>query len=165
VSFEELHATGLPGLLPLCLLAKDGKSFTVAHQVFEESQSKGDPTLLSLALTFASLVFKEAHEAEWLGREILKMKDLFTESIVYRTGEAEGEARGEAKGMAKGMAQGMIILMLETIQARYPALSTRAKKQLTLIQDPETIHRLTKKIIGARSKKEVERYLREIGNS
>jgi predicted transposase YdaD len=133
-----------------------------------ELQSKEDPLLLSLAFTFASLVFKDPQEAEWLGKEMLKMKDLMTESIVYRTGKEDGEVKGEIKGKIKGKIKGRveeaITLLQETIQGRFPVLSPLAKKQITHLHDPEVLHRLTIKIILAQSQEEVESYLLEIVN-
>lgn len=52
---EELKKTGLKGLLPLCLLAKDGAQRDVAREVF--NGTSGNKELLALALTLASMVF------------------------------------------------------------------------------------------------------------
>lgn len=170
MSYRELLTQDLVGLLPLCILAKDGTQKKVASQIFSELQAKEEKALLVLALSFASLIFKESSEAQWLEGEIEKMEDMLSDTLFYQKilkkgeqkGIEEGKQEGIEEGKQKGTLQTLTMLTLDTVQGRFPALLDLAQKQLLFVRDTTLLRTLHNQIVLASSEKEAERYLRKI---
>jgi predicted transposase YdaD len=159
---EDLRATGLPGLLPLCVLAKDGKQREVAKQTFQDLWQQQEKVLLALALSFASLVLTKDDEAAWLEGEAEMYEDFLSDTWYYQHILSKGEKKGEEKGIEKGIETGMRTILLDIVQMRFPVLIPLAQEQLAHIQDPVVLRRLNAEIIQAQSVEEAERHLREI---
>jgi predicted transposase YdaD len=141
ISAEEMLQTGLPVLLPLLPLSKDGKRHeiidTMIRKIVATEQSG---RLLALAHIFSSLVFQQEAERKWLEGSFAMYSDMFHESWVVQGYIQEGRQKGLQEGMQKGLQEGKLTVLRETIgkliQARAPKLVATTKAQVETITDP-----------------------------
>ncbi len=153
---HELRALGLPGSLPLCVLAKDGHQRSVAKQSFEELREKDEKELLAIALSFASLVMKEGSDMLWLDGEADMYESLLGDSWYYQ----KLVKKGEEKGIEKGI-ETMQAMVLDTIEIRFPSLLDLARKHITQLRDSAQLRQLHTTLLKAQSMEEAERHLHE----
>lgn len=151
---EALRETGLMGLLPLLILAKDGEQRRVAEGVFDELREAGKNELLSVALVLAGLVFTDESEQRWLERRRAMLEDILRDSWVYQDILKEGLEEGREEGL-----QTMRLAILDIVQARFPAIVDVVKKELDGIHDPTLLRRLTFKVGTAADAHEASRAL------
>jgi predicted transposase YdaD len=147
---EALRETGLMGLLPLLILAKDGEQHSVAEQVFDELRDAGKNELLSVALLLAGLVFTDESEQRWLGRRRAMLEDILRDSWLYQDILKEGREEG---------IQTMRLAILDIVQARFPEIVDMVRKELEGIDDPMLLRRLNLKMSTATDANEAARAL------
>jgi len=163
VAVDVLKETGLVGILPLCLLTQGGKQYEVANEVFDRLTEERE--LLALALTFASMVFDHDNDKQWLERKITMLEDIVRDTWFYQKILKDGLEEGRKKGREEGMLQALRMVILDTIQERFPSILGLAQELLNLIQDPTRLRSLNSKIVLAQSSEDAERSLREaVGN-
>jgi predicted transposase YdaD len=162
---EDLFQTGLKGLLPFVPLSREGKRREAVERVISElSQEEVEKQreLLSFTYGFASLIFNEESDQQWLRRRFGMLKDILKESWAFQ--EIAQEAREETrKEVLEGERQKKLKEERETllffIQMHFSALAQLAKDQCETLSDPEQVRELLHKVIAAKSEKEAKKYL------
>jgi hypothetical protein len=152
ITAEELIQTNLTGLLPLVPLTKDDGQYEVIDEVATKLATAKEFNLLEYALRFASLVFKEGSDYEWLIRRFAMYKDILEDSWVVQEERREGELRG------------LHLAVQDVIQARFPEILPFVKKQIADIQDTEILRRLIVKMSTAQTAEEALQYLFTVGD-
>ena len=147
IPYEELMAKGLPGLLPLAPLAKDGAKREVVEQIIARLAPPGESArkeLLALTRLFASLAFDNQEDQEWLKRRFEMLKDILRDTPAYQQILEEGreEGRGEGREELRRSIQSLGQNLLDVVQTRFPRLKTITKRQIVLIKRPETLGNL-----------------------
>ena len=157
LTVETLQAEHLAGLLPLCLLTQNGMKQEVAEDIFENLVDKKE--LLTLALTFASMIFEGEADQQWLRRRIGMLDDIIRETWFYRDIRKQGleEGRGEGKQV------GLYVALLDIIQDRFPSIVDLAKKQIEAIKDPMVLRLLIVEISAVQSAEKARQYIEELG--
>jgi hypothetical protein len=92
---EVLKKTGLKGLRPLCLMAKDGAQREVAKDVFEDV--KDNKEVLALAFSLASMILMSESDQQWLEGEVAMLEDILRDTWFYQKILKEGEEKGMRK--------------------------------------------------------------------
>ena len=161
---EHLFQTGLKGLLPFVPLTQEGQQREAVERVIDElSQEDADRQreLLSFTYGFASLVFKDESDQQWLRRRFGMLKDILKESWAFEeiAQEAREEAREEER--KEKLREEMEILFLY-IQTHFSSLEQLAQNQLEHLKDAHQVQELLRKVIAAKSEKEVECYLLDV---
>jgi len=152
ITADELIQTNLTGLLPLVPLTKDGGQYEVIDEVATKLAAAKEYNLLEYARRFASLVFKEGSDHEWLNRRFAVYKDILEDSWVVQEQRREGELRG------------LHLAVQDVIQARFPEILPFVKKQMEGIEDTEVLRRLNVKMSTAQTAEEALQYLFTVGN-
>jgi len=152
ITADELIQTNLTGLLPLVPLTKDGGQYEVIDEVATKLAAAKEYNLLEYARRFASLVFKEGSDHEWLNRRFAVYKDILEDSWVVQEQRREGELRG------------LHLAVQDVIQARFPEILPFVKKQMDGIEDTEVLRRLNVKMSMAQTAEEALQYLFTVGN-
>jgi len=151
ITAKELIQTNLTGLLPLVPLTKDGGQYEVIDEVATKLANAKEYNLLEYALRFASLVFIEGSDYEWLIRRFAMYKDILEDSWVVQEERREGELRGLHQAV------------LDVIQARFPEILPYAKKQMEGIEDTEVLRRTIVKMSTVQTAEESLQYLFTVG--
>ena len=100
---EELRQTGLPGILPLMILTRDGATREVADEIMSELEPLGNEEVSIVAYTLIALTLKHKGDHEWLRKRWKsvseKLKDnWFIQEITYdAVQEAEKRVREEER--------------------------------------------------------------------
>ncbi len=157
---------GLPGLLPLLPLTRDGKSREAVEAMIsslyplEDASRRG---LLSLGYALAALVFQEREEHDWLKRRFLMIEDILAESWAFQELQEKalikGREEGMQQGLEQGMQQGMQQVLLAFVQARYPALIGLAEERCKTFDNPEQLQALIINVGLAQSEQEAKKLL------
>jgi hypothetical protein len=134
IKAEELIQTDLTGLLPLVPLTKDGGQYEVIDEIATKLAAANEYNLLEYARRFASLVFKEGSDHEWLNRRFAVYKDILEDSWVVQEERREGELRGLHR------------VIVKVVQARFPEIVDLTKKQIEDVENPESLQDLLVKI-------------------
>jgi hypothetical protein len=132
-------------------LTKDGDQYEVIDEVATKLANAKEYNLLEYALRFASLVFKEGSDYEWLIRRFAMYKDILEDSWVVQEERREGELRGLHQAV------------LDVIQARFPEILPYAKKQMEGIEDTEVLRRTIVKMSTVQTAEESLQYLFTVG--
>ncbi len=135
------------GLLPLVPLAKDGGQHEIIDEVATKLVTAQEYNLLEYALRFASLIYKEGSDHEWLNRRFAMYRDILEDSWVVQEERREGELRG------------LHLAVLDVIQVRFPEIVSYAKKQVDGIEDTEILRRLNVKMSTVQTAEEALQYL------
>ncbi len=144
IPYEELMAKGLPGLLPLAPLAKDGAKREVVEQIIARLAPPGESArkeLLALTRLFASLAFDSQEDQEWLKRRFEMLRDILRETPAYQQLLEEGREEERQKRV-----QSLSQKLLNVVQTRFPKLKTMTKRQISLMKRPETLEDLLVKV-------------------
>ncbi|MDQ2888167.1 MAG: hypothetical protein M3Y39_19020 [Chloroflexota bacterium] len=155
VPVEDLKKTGLKGLLPLCLLAKDGARRDVAKEVFKGTS--GNKELLALALTLASMVFSNDADQQWLEREVAMLEDIVRDTWFYQKILKEGREEGREEAIIETLR----LIILDTVKERFPALLELAGTRIEEMSDPLLLRKLNTRIVVAQTVDEAGRALRD----
>jgi predicted transposase YdaD len=160
VPADTLLQAEMPGLLPLCMLARDGKQHEMAEAVFHKLTEERE--LLTLALTFASMAFDTDDDQQWLERKMMMLEEIIQDTWFYKRILQKGEAEGEVKGRAEGRAEGIRVGILTTLEERFPEVIELARTRLEPVQDFKYLLHLHSQLIMAPSRQEVEQILLNI---
>ena len=134
ITAEELIQTDLTGLLPLVPLTKDGDQYGVIDEVATKLATAKEYNLLEFARRFASLVFKDGSDHEWLNGRFAMYRDILEDSWVVQEERREGKRDGLRQAL------------LAVVQARFPEIIDLMKKQIDGVEDPESLQDLLVKI-------------------
>ncbi len=148
-------------LLPLLPLAHNGKRHEVVDAAIASLSPPGevpDAELLVFIFEFASLVFHEASDREWLKRRFSVFNDILRETWVFQEIMQEGEEKGLKKGL-----EGLRQTLLDVVQARFPELSFLARGQVAFIEDLEVLRGLIVKMSTAQTMEQAQQRLLEVG--
>lgn len=158
---EALKETGLAGLLPLLILAKDGQQHKVAEEVFDNLAIAKRGELLALSMLLASMVFTNEQDKQWLERRQAMLEDILSDTWLYQKLLKEGEQKGLEKGLEKGREEGklngMRLMVLEVVQERFPEIVDKVKDELDNIDDPAILKRLVMKMGDVKNAHEAAR--------
>jgi predicted transposase YdaD len=124
----------------------------------------------SFTYGFASLIFNEESDQQWLRRRFGILRDILKESWAFQ--EIAQEAREEAREEARKETRKEVLeeerkkklreereTLLFFIQTHFSALAQLAQDQGETLSDPEQVRELLHKVITAKSEKEVEKHL------
>ncbi len=172
LTVETLLEEHLTGLLPLCLLTQNGMRHEVAEDIFESLVDKKE--LLTLALTFASMIFEGETDQQWLKRRIGMLddiiretwfyKDLFKEAKelakeeIYKEAKEEGKEEGKEESL-----QEFRLAVLDVIQERFPEIVEFAKKQIEPIKESVVLRQLIVQMSAAPTIERARQYIEELG--
>ncbi len=131
LTVETLREKHLASLLPLCLLTQNGAKHEFAENIFENLVDKKE--LLTLALTFASMIFEDEADQQWLKRRIGMLDDIIREIWFYKDIYKEGKEEGLEEGKEEGI-QVLRLAVLDIIQDRFPTIVSLVKKQIEPIK-------------------------------
>ncbi len=152
LSVEELKHTGLNGLKPLWVLAKNGARQTVVEEVVHEPGSSQQFELLSLSRLFVDLVFT-GQDQDWVERIFNMYSDPLSQTPTYqklvRQGREEGLQQGLQQGREEGLQEGLQKALLRVVEVRFPALVALAQKTVPQVEKPETLDMLLRGVVAA----------------
>ena len=80
-----------------------------------------------------------------------------------RRGLQEGLREGRQEGLQEGRHEGLHQALLAIVSEHFPKLVRLAKKQMTVIEEPEVLQHLIVKMSVAQSTEEAQQYLLEVG--
>lgn len=145
---EVLKRTGLKGLRPLCLMAKDGAQREVAKEVFEDV--KDNKEVLALAFSLASMVLTSEADQQWLEGEVAMLEDILRDTWFYQKILKEGREEGIEKGIEKGREeerrqelQKISQLLVGCIENKFPSLVPLARRCTDTLKDPDALQKIT----------------------
>ena len=147
IASEEIIQAGLTGLLPLVPLTKNGGQHEIIDEVATKLAAAQEYNLLEYARRFASLVFKEGSDHEWLNRRFAMYRDILEDSWVVQEERLEGALRELRQAV------------LDVIRARFPEIVPYAKKQIDGVEDTEMLRRLIVKMSIVQTAEEALQYL------
>ncbi len=160
---EFLKQEGIEGLLPLLPLTQNGVHHEVVDDMIVSLDRAGKSDLLPLAYAFASLVFKNAEDRDWLRKRFTMLsEDIFEDSWAYQEMLAKGVEKGMEKGLQKGLQEGREALretIMDVVQIRFPEIATRAHQRVYLIEDLDSLRHLNVKLSTAKNVQEAEQAL------
>jgi len=169
VPSASLLDAGLPGLLPLLPLTREGKRRETIDAMIKGLCPPGEAPnsgLLSVAYGLASLVFEERDEHEWLKRRFFMLEELLAESWVFREWREKALVEGREEGLKQGMQEAMEQemqrhrwMLLSLIQARFPALAQLAEERGKILNDPEQFKSLLLNVSLAANEQEAKEHL------
>ena len=173
ISPEMLKQTGLVGILPLMVLAKDGRRPEVVEEVISGVESLGGEAkkeLLSLTYIFASLVFEKEVDRKWLKRRFQMLRDVLRDSWAYQEIMQEGREEGLQKGLEEGREEGreeerqqrlkdQRQMLVTLVEVHFPNIARLARERADAIKDPEVLQHVILKVVAAQKEEEAKQVL------
>ncbi len=156
LTVETLREKHLTGLLPLCLLTQNGMRHEVAEDIFESLVDKKE--LLTLALTFASMIFEGETDQQWLKRRIGMLDDIIRETWFYK--DLYREAKEEAK--EEGL-QVLRLTLLDIVQDRFPTIANLVEKRIEPVKDSMVLRRLIVEMSTVQNAEIAQQYIEGLG--
>ena len=148
-----LKQEGIEGLLPLLPLTQDGVRHEVVNDMIVSLDLAGKNDLLPLAYAFASLVFKNAEDRDWLRKRFTMLsEDIFEDSWAYQ----EMLAKGMEKGRREGELQALREVIMDVVQDRFPQIAALVSNHIQKIDDPGQLRRLNVKVSAAQTARQAE---------
>lgn len=163
LSVDAFRKMGLKGLLPLCLLTKDGARREVGEEVL--ASLRGNDDLLNLAIALASLVLTGEADKQWLERRVAMLEEILQDTWYYKWIHDRGLTEGQEKGRAEALQEALEEdrrAVLEAIRARFPEMAELAQQCIDQIHDSATLKELIIRVPGARDKEGALRALHEM---
>ena len=164
ITVNEFKQTGLTGIFPLMVLAKDGKRPEVVEEIIQQIEADNSPSaheLLAVTYTLASLVFQKAADRSWLKRRFSVLDNhLFRDSWVYQELIQEGLEKGLPEGL-----QAQRLTLLEIVQYRFPALTALAQQTVDAMSDTDALRRLIVKVSVAQTEDKARQALLAVDKS
>ena len=90
------------------------------------------------------------------------MDDVLRETPVYQEMTRWAREEGRQEGLQEGRHEGLQQALLAIVSEHFPKLVRLAKKQMTLIEEPEVLQHLIVKMSVAQSAEEAQEYLLEV---
>ncbi len=174
ITVNEFKQTGLTGIFPLMVLAKDGKRPEVIEEIIQQIEADSNPSaheLLAVTYTLASLVFKKAADRSWLKRRFSVLDNhLFRDSWVYQELIQEGLEKGRQEGVEKGLQEGIEKerqqrlkdqrqMLMTLVQAHFPQLATMAQRKANAIKKPDVLQTLVLNMVAAQTEEQARQLL------
>jgi hypothetical protein len=160
-----LKQPGMEGLLPLLPLTQDGVHREVVDEMIASLDHAWKSDLLPLAYAFASLVFKNEKDREWLRKRFTMLSDdILEDSWAYQEMVAKGVAKGRQKWLHEGELQARRDAVLDIVQDRFPPLVTLISSHIQNIEDTNLLRRLIVKLSAAQTPQEAEQTFRSLVN-
>lgn len=177
MSAAELQQMGLPGLLPLMILTKDGATREVADTIFTELEAAGKLDSLSPTYVLVSLAFGKDNIADqrWLLRRLENMQEQLNESPVYQEmtriareagfeqglekGLEQGLQQGLEQGLQQGQLQALREMVAEIVVERFPELLRLAREKAANVNEPIFLRRAALKLSTATNAEEARQAL------
>ena len=152
---EVLKRTGLKGVRPLCLMAKDGAQREVAQEVFKDV--KDNKEVLGLAFSLASMVLTSEADQQWLEGEVAMLEDILRDTWFYQRILKEGEQKGREGGIEEGIEkerkrdlQRWSQALVSSIETNFPSLVPLARKCADAIDDPDVLQKVLLQVLSSR---------------
>ena len=168
---EVLKRTGLMGLRPLCLMAKDGAQREVAREIFEDV--KENKEVLALAFSLASMVLTSASDQQWLDGEVAMLEEILRDTWFYQRILKEGEQKGIERGIEKGIERGIergieqgieqgiererkrelqrwSQALVNSVETKFPSLVSLARRCAENINDPDVLQKALLQILSSK---------------
>jgi len=163
---EDIRRVGLPGLLPLLPLTRDGACQRVVEDMIESVEQVEDEvkrkSLLTAGLNFASLAFGKEGDQEWLFRRFHMLDEVLSQTPLSKHIQQIGRDAERREAQQEELARHRQALAT-IIQGRFPALVDLAEKQAASIDNPEAINLLVINISLAKDAEEARKYLLQTG--
>ncbi len=153
---------GIEGLLPLVTLTHDGKRREVVEEMISRLVTTRNSNLLSMAYTFAALVFDTPGEQQWLIERFEMYKKDLEDSWAFQRILTEGLEKGLEKGLEEGLEKGREALretLVGFLHARYPMLVELAQEQIRGITEIKHLQEILNKLFSLQTAGEIEEYL------
>ncbi len=174
-----LKQEGIEGLLPLLPLTQDGLRHEVVDDMIVSLNVAGKSDLLPLAYAFASLVFKNTEDRDWLRKRFTMLsEDIFEDAWAYQEmiakglqkgfdkGLREGHEKGLHEGLEKGLHEGELQalrgVIVDIVQDRFPSLVTLVSSHIQKMEDTTLLRRLNVKLSAAQTAQEAEQTFKAI---
>jgi len=139
-------------LWPFLPLTQGGEQRKIITGMLEELKCNDNEALIPLALTFATLAYRNSlDDLDWLKRRMSMLGDIIRESPFYQWILEEG--------MEKGVEQGFESALQTLVHVRFPQLSPLAEERVPLLRKPELLNDLIAKIGTAQTVEEAEQFL------
>ena len=179
---EDIQRTGLTGIFPLMILAKDGKQPKVVEQIIhklEEEEPSSSRELLSLTYILASMVFEKETDREWLKRRFAMFHNALRDAWAYQEIMQEGREEGLEKGLQEGLQQGLQqglqeglqqglheqrLTLLEIVKQRFPSLVPLAQRKVDAITESAALRHLLVMVSVAQTEEQAQQALRDGDN-
>jgi hypothetical protein len=145
---EVLKKTGLKGVRPLCLMAKDGAQREVAKEVFKDV--KDNKEVLGLAFSLASMVLTSEADQQWLEGEVAMLEDILRDTWFYQRILKEGREGGIEEGREeerKRELQRLDQILVSSVEANFPSLVPLARRCADTINDPDMLQKVMIQIL------------------
>lgn len=150
---------GIEGLLPLLPLTQDGTHYEVVDEMIASLERAGKGHLLSLAFTFATLVFQSEQDRDWLRKRFSMLSgDILEDSWGYQ----ELTAHARQKGLREGELQARREAVLDIVQERFSPLVTLVSSHIQKIDDTTLLRRLNVKLSAAQTMQVAEQTFRAL---
>ena len=160
---EFLKQNGFEGLLPLLPLTQNGFRHEVVDDMIVSLDLAGKSDLLPLAYAFASLVFKNTEDRDWLRKRFTMLsEDIFEESWAYQEMLAKGRQKGFEIGLHEGELQALRGVIADVVQERFPSLVTLVSNHIQKMEDTNLLRRLNVKLSAAQTAQEAEQVFKAI---
>jgi hypothetical protein len=157
---EVLKRTGLKGLRPLCLMAKDGAQREVAKEIFEDV--KENKEVLALAFSLASMVLTSTSDQQWLDGEVAMLEEILRDTWFYQRILKEGEQKGIEQGIEqerKRELQRWGQALVNSVEANFPSLVPLARRCAESINDPDVLQKALLQILSSKDEDIVRSHL------
>ncbi len=161
---EDILQTGLVGLYPLLTLTRGGTRRNIVEKMFSEIGETGKTDLEVVGFTLASFAFTRLAEEEqdWLIRRFHKMHDILRDTPIYQLILKEGREEGREEGLEQGKLEVLRQTLVTIMEIRFPKLVRLAKKETSVIDDPDLLKALVVKMSIARDAVEAKQFLLEL---
>ncbi len=177
---HDLLHLGLPGLLPLLPLTREGKSRETIEAMIAglaPTRETARPELLLRGYELATLIFAYDDDHDWLKRRFAELDDLIEQSWGYQelkqraerqaiqevTARVQKEVAAEerAKGKQEGQKTALHQTLLAFVHERFPALLPLAQEQIARVQTPEVLQMLLLHVTLAQDEQRARQHLLE----
>jgi len=185
LSVEQIIQTGLVGIFPLMVLAKDGKRTEVVEEIIQQleaSDNESAKELLALTYILASMTFENEIDRQWIKRRFSvihnALRDAWAYKEILQEGWEEGIKEGMKEGLKEGLKEGMKeglkeglqqglqkelqaqrLLLLDIVQQRFPGIVALARKKAESIDNTEVLRRLLVVVSTAQTEEQVQQHL------
>ena len=145
-------------LLPLVTLTAEGKHTDVVMEMIERLAASHNSNLLSMAFNFATLVYTQPEEQQWLIERFKMYEEELEESWVYQRILGKGLEKGLEKGREE-QRESLRDTFVGFLNARYPILVELAREQIRGITDIKKLQEIVNTVFYLQTAGEIEEYL------
>ena len=162
VPAQLLLQTGWLGVLPLVVLAQEGKQLNIVQQTIDQLAAEQEYDLLAMMEILGGLLFtKGSPDYEAFKRRFRMFQDLLSESPIYQEIFGEGEEKGRQEGALQAQAE----MLLNIVKLRFPELQELAKQQVDTIKDVSLLSAINLNLVMAQTTEEARQALLSAGRN